>query len=228
MAEKKKPKGSVSNYKPSAIREEEPFQNNKKGRTIPSQLLKMLSGQEEEPLPPSMQKMGRYLALDCEMVGIGPPPYKESALARVSIVNFYGHTLLDVYVKPKERVGDFRTSVSGITPAHLKEKAVSFEKAQQLVSDITKNKILVGHALHNDEKVLLLSHPRKMTRDTASYRPFLNEHNGGRSHLSLRKLAKAELGITIQSGAHSSVEDAPWRSPLYLRVKDDWERSIKH
>ena len=33
--------------------------------------------------------VGRYLALDCEMVGVGPEG-REDALARVSLVNFDG------------------------------------------------------------------------------------------------------------------------------------------
>jgi hypothetical protein len=52
------------------------------------------------------------------MVGVGPDG-EESALARVSLVNFNGTLLMDEYVKPLERVTDFRTAVSGITPKHL-------------------------------------------------------------------------------------------------------------
>jgi len=58
------------------------------------------------------------VAIDCEMVGVG---YKgdESALARVSLVNYYGVKLLDKYVKPQREITDYRTSYSGITPKHL-------------------------------------------------------------------------------------------------------------
>ncbi|KAJ1533275.1 3'-5' exonuclease, partial [Nowakowskiella sp. JEL0078] len=63
---------------------------------------------------------GRYVALDCEMVGVGPGGF-QSVLARVSIVNMYGHVLLDRYVKPLEQVVDYRTAVSGITPGNLKD-----------------------------------------------------------------------------------------------------------
>jgi RNA exonuclease 4 len=52
------------------------------------------------------------------MVGVGPEG-EESALARVSLVNYNGAVLMDEYVKPMERVTDFRTAVSGITPKHL-------------------------------------------------------------------------------------------------------------
>ena len=51
--------------------------------------------------------------MDCEMVGVGPEG-AESILARVSIVNFFGHCLYDKYVKPSATVTDYRTHVSGI------------------------------------------------------------------------------------------------------------------
>jgi DNA polymerase III epsilon subunit-like protein len=63
-------------------------------------------------------RLGKYVAIDCEMVGVGPEG-EESALARVSLVNYNGAVLMDEYVKPQERVTDFRTAVSGITPKHL-------------------------------------------------------------------------------------------------------------
>ena len=59
------------------------------------------------------------------MVGIGPGGL-ESALARVSIVNFHGNLVMDKFVKPKEPVTDYRTEVSGITPELLKN-GMSFQ-----------------------------------------------------------------------------------------------------
>jgi RNA exonuclease 4 len=44
---------------------------------------------------------------------------EESAVARVSIVNYFGHVLLDAYIKPTQRVVDFRTKYSGIRPADI-------------------------------------------------------------------------------------------------------------
>lgn len=62
---------------------------------------------------------GKYVALDCEMVGVGSDG-KHSALARVSIVDWDGKVLLDTHVKVAERVTDFRTHVSGIRPGDIK------------------------------------------------------------------------------------------------------------
>ena len=52
------------------------------------------------------------------MVGVGPNG-SESVLARVSIVNWHGEILMDEFVKPKERVTDYRTKWSGVRQADL-------------------------------------------------------------------------------------------------------------
>lgn len=52
------------------------------------------------------------VALDCEMVGVGPG--KKNGLGRVSIVNEHGYCIYDKFVKPDEPITDFRTRWSGI------------------------------------------------------------------------------------------------------------------
>lgn len=52
------------------------------------------------------------------MVGVGAEG-KESSLARVSIVNFYGALQMDEFVRQKERVVDYRTEFSGIRPSDM-------------------------------------------------------------------------------------------------------------
>lgn len=66
----------------------------------------------------ALPRPGKYIALDCEMVGVGADG-KESSLARVSIVNYHGAVLLDEIVKQRERVVDYRTKWSGIRPSDL-------------------------------------------------------------------------------------------------------------
>jgi RNA exonuclease 4 len=67
----------------------------------------------------SKTEVGKYIAMDCEMVGVGEGDHESSALARVSIVNFHGHCVLDCFVKPKEKVTDWRTWVSGVSPKDM-------------------------------------------------------------------------------------------------------------
>ena len=65
-----------------------------------------------------MTRPGKFLALDCEMVGVGIDG-AESSLARVSLVNFYGAVILDEFVRQKERVMDYRTQWSGIRESDM-------------------------------------------------------------------------------------------------------------
>ncbi|KAI9190806.1 ribonuclease H-like domain-containing protein [Polychytrium aggregatum] len=168
----------------------------------------------------AQERLGKYVAIDCEMVGVGEDGV-QSVLARISMVNFHGHCIYDKYVKPQERVTDYRTAVSGITPELLKT-ATPFKQVQKEVSDLIKDRIVVGHAIENDFKVLLLDHPRRLIRDTSQYKKF-RKMFGGRSP-ALRKLAKQLLGLDIQEGAHSSVEDARVTMLLYKLEKDAWEK----
>ena len=54
---------------------------------------------------------------------------RSEALARVSIVNYNGAIVYDKYVRPEARVTDYRTWVSGITPAMLRPEngAITFK-----------------------------------------------------------------------------------------------------
>ncbi|CAH6719451.1 RNA exonuclease 4 [[Candida] jaroonii] len=166
---------------------------------------------------------GKYLAIDCEFVGVGPEG-KESALARVSIVNFYGYTIYDEFVKPRETVTDWRTWVSGITPKHMNQ-AISFKEAQNETARLLKDKILVGHAVHHDLEALFLSHPKSMIRDTTQFKLFRSISNGKTP--GLKKLTKHFLKIDIQDGQHSSVEDARATMLLFRLHRKDFEKGIK-
>ncbi|XP_021719240.1 RNA exonuclease 4-like [Chenopodium quinoa] len=161
------------------------------------------------------------VAMDCEMVGVSPQGNK-SALGRVTLVNKWGNVVYDEFVRPIDRVVDFRTEISGIRPRDLR-KAKDFPSVQKKVAELIKGKILVGHALRNDLKALLLSHPKKDLRDTAEYQPFLKESR----RKALRHLATEFLGVEIQNGEHCPIEDARAAMLLYQRHKKDWERSVK-
>ena len=163
---------------------------------------------------------GKYLALDCEMVGVGPNG-AESMLARVSIVNYNGTQIYDSYVQPVEQVIDYRTAVSGIKPHHLRPDAARrFEDVQKDVAELLKGRVVVGHALRHDFKALLLDHPLRDLRDTSRL-PAYRKLAGGTPKLSL--LASELLGLEIQSGEHSSLEDARACMLLFRRDKAAFE-----
>ncbi|KAI9220564.1 ribonuclease H-like domain-containing protein [Blastocladiella britannica] len=162
---------------------------------------------------------GKYVALDCEMVGVGPEG-EESALARVSIVNFHGHVLLDTFVAPQEAVVDYRTQFSGVTPALLRN-APPFRTVLKQVAEVIKDRVLVGHSIINDFAAMKMNHPKTHVRDTAYYHVFhkhLKNANPG-----LRHLAQAYLGIKIQGGEHDSVEDARVTMLVFRMHRENWE-----
>ena len=161
------------------------------------------------------------MAIDCEMVGVGPNPDRESSLARVSAVNFHGEQVYDSYVKQKEEVTDWRTHVSGILPNHMVE-ARTLEQVQADIAALLDGNILVGHAIRNDLDAMKLGHPRRDIRDTARHPPFRKFAGGGSPRLKV--LASELLGIQIQGGEHSSVEDARACILLFRQNKDAFER----
>ncbi|XP_064488058.1 uncharacterized protein LOC135400220 [Ornithodoros turicata] len=171
----------------------------------------------------SFNKPTRTVAMDCEMVGVGPEG-KDSMLARVSIVNVMGHCIYDKFVKPMEEVVDYRTPVSGVRPKDL-ENAEEFSVVQKEVGELLEGRILVGHAVHHDLKVLFLSHPRRKIRDTSAYKPFRTMF-GGRTP-SLKRLSERILGVKVQEGEHSSVQDAQAAMRCYTLYKRQWEEDIR-
>jgi RNA exonuclease 4 len=92
---------------------------------------------------------------------------------------------------------------------------------QRDVADLLDGKILVGHALRNDLNVLLLTHPKRDMRDTSRHPKYRVESRG--KPPALRKLAKAELGMVIQTGEHSSLEDARAAMTLFKKDKVGFE-----
>lgn len=173
--------------------------------------------------PGTKAVLTKCLAMDCEMVGVGPSG-DESVLARISVVNQYGHCVYDKFVKPKEEVTDYRTWVSGVRPEDL-ETAEELETVQKEVNEMFKGRLLVGHAISNDEKVLFLNHPKKYVRDTQKYPGFRNLVGGRKP--SLKMLAQKVLGVKIQSGEHSSIQDAQATMRLYTMVQEKWEKRIR-
>lgn len=173
-------------------------------------------------------KLGKYLALDCEMVGTGPPPHSDNLLARASVVNFHGEQVYDSYVQapPNARVEDYRTHVSGIKPHHMRAPyARTFAQVQADVAELLQGRILVGHALRNDLNALLLTHPKSAQRDTSRFAKFRIESRG--KPPALRKLAKSELGMEIQTGEHSSIEDARATMGLFRKEKVGFEEDAR-
>ncbi|XP_046968818.1 RNA exonuclease 4-like [Vanessa cardui] len=153
------------------------------------------------------------LAIDCEMV----ESYNKSLLARVSIVNQHGSTILDEYVKPSSTVTDYRFLVNKKWNI---DNGQDFSYVKNKVANLLQGRILVGHSIHFDLEVLQLSHPESKRRDLAKYNRL--QKNG--QPVALKTLAKNYLGRDIQESAeHDSVEDAKACMDIYLKLAHEWE-----
>ena len=101
-------------------------------------------------------------------------------LGRVSIVNFNGITILDQFIRPKNRIINYLTKVSGLRPSSFINQPY-FEDVKEKVYylmqiyNILRNRVIVGHSLQNDFKVLDYEHKGEL-RDLGSFK-FMKENN---------------------------------------------------
>ncbi|ETI25891.1 hypothetical protein G647_02668 [Cladophialophora carrionii CBS 160.54] len=143
-------------------------------------------------------------ALDCEMVLTSDDKY---SLARVSLVDWSGKTVLDKYVKPSITIQNYFTEFSGVTEEILRDVTTTLEDVQkELLGILGQDSILLGHSLESDLNALRLTHP--FIIDTSIIYP---HPRGLPLRSSLKFLANRYLKREIQKGGahgHDSVEDA--------------------
>jgi len=177
----------------------------------------------------SEEEKEKYIAIDCEMVLVRGV----STLARVSIVNWYGDTIFNTFVRVEDEVTDYLTFVSGIRQADIEsEDAMSFEDCQDAVLEIFRDKVVVGHDLRNDFTALNIMHPWYLLRDTAKYEPFMKPCPIEPNLLvpkKLKVLAKNKLDMMIQQDGeeHDSIEDATAAMELYKKARVKWENGMQ-
>ncbi|KAI1498002.1 ribonuclease H-like domain-containing protein [Biscogniauxia marginata] len=163
------------------------------------------------------------VVIDCEMVEVAA---RRDELVRLCALDFVtGEILIDALVEPTARVIDWRTRVSGVSPAIMSAAKASGSGSgsggvlagwpaarARLLEYVDAGTVLAGHALHHDLKVLGVAHARVV--DSAIVTAEAAFPGGGGSKLKrkwgLRNLARELLGLAIQGSprGHDSVEDA--------------------
>jgi len=207
-------------------------QRKNKKNQLSSQKKKQQQQQNVNEVQLSFEEKARYLALDCEMVGVGRGG-KGSSVARVTLVDWDGRIVWDEFVRQEQEVTDYRTFVSGITPLDMEVATLTFDECRQKVQALISDKILVGHALKNDMRALNITHPWYITRDTAKYEPFMKTRFDDAIlwPRKLKDLAFEKLqGRQIQREGepHSAQEDAAAAMALYRTVRTKWEKIMDY
>ncbi|KAL2864961.1 ribonuclease H-like domain-containing protein [Aspergillus lucknowensis] len=176
---------------------------------------------------PKVEKR-KIVAIDCEMVGIGPT--NTSYLGQIVAVDVLtGETILDICVNPPESITSWRTRYSGLSPSTFKTYGArnrlvrGVQGAQAaLFRLIDRDTILVGHALQNDLVALNMVHLRCV--DTQIVTKEAVAAAAGREPCrvwGLRKLAEVFLGRRIQGGQHDCAEDTRATRDLLLACTDE-------
>lgn len=179
------------------------------------------------PTPTDLSLKLPIYSIDCEMVLTTDDQY---SLARISVLDWHGNTVMDKYVLPSQPIKDYFTQFSGITPSHLADVTTTLEDIQnELLALLTPTTILLGHSLNSDLAALKMTHP--FIVDTSIIYP---HPRGLPLRSSLKFLAQKYLRREIQventrsstedQKGHDSVEDA--RAVLDL-VKLKCEKGAK-
>ncbi|KAI5919619.1 PAB-dependent poly(A)-specific ribonuclease subunit PAN2 [Camillea tinctor] len=219
-------------------------------RLIYQDTLINVPGKTYRPLDPETEPAGpdTIIAIDTEFVKISQPEVEMHsdgdsrvirptvhALARTSLVRGSGIDegvpLIDDYVTIKEKVVDYLTSYSGITPEDL-DRTIAQQRGHNLVPlKIAYKKIWIllnlgckflGHGLKQDLRVINIHIPKAQVIDTSAIF-FIQERL---RRLSLQFLAYTTLKEDIQLQTHDSIEDARTALKLYKKYLEYSEAGI--
>jgi len=173
----------------------------------------------ETPKSPTekLHQKRRAIVLDCEMVEAAEG---RSVLAFLCAADFLtGEVLVHSYVSPTEKVVDWISNISGVTPTAMAE-AVASEKAldgwqaarSTLFEYINDETVLIGQSLDSDLGVLGIYHSKvvdSVILTSEAVFPTLPSNKPLKRMWSLKKLAKELLDRDIQTGnnGHNCKED---------------------
>lgn len=201
-------------------------------------------------LDPQTEAVGpdTIIALDTEFVQISQPEIEMNsdgerkiirpithALARTSIVRGAGMDeglpFIDDYITIHDKVVDYLTSYSGITPEDLDPTMAPMKGHNLVPLKLAYKKLWIllnlgckflGHGLKQDFRVINIHVPKSQVIDTSNIF-FIKERL---RKLSLQFLAHTLLKEDIQQETHDSIEDARTALRLYKKYREFEEAGI--
>ena len=179
----------------------------------------------------------RILFLDCEFV-IG---YKEMVgqkmrhtllLASVAILNYEGEILLNTRVTPTKKVWRYHPSITGFTARSLRNQRKEAEVKRE-IKELVRDRILVGHDLSSDLKVLEIDLNQLCGIRDLSTSLVLKEIMGtDKPRLKLADVAEKLLNQTLRTTidkdgtmtnvCHSALEDVLVISSIYKKIENNY------
>lgn len=171
----------------------------------------------------------KAVVLDCEMVGTvaggrgqGRDRDRDDEVVAVAVIDFFtGEVLINSLVNPQQSVGDWRSAITGVTPAIMSVAVARGEALQgregvraQLWQHVDENTVLVGHSLNSDLKTLRVLHAKIVDSAILTAEPVFGKTKKLGRMTGLEKLCRELLGLQIRGGAlagggcaHDSLED---------------------
>lgn len=165
----------------------------------------------------------KVIALDCEMVGISfeegakDKKCEVSELGQLCVIDVLtGEVLIDSLVNPLQRVTNWRTRYSGLTPSAIRSARSEGRLLQgwrsaraELLKYADSNTILIGHNLQSDLCMLRLAHDLVVDTSIQTAEAVFGHQEKGTRVWGLKAICKELLDINIQVGkrGHDCVED---------------------
>lgn len=141
-------------------------------------------------------------AVDCEMCRTSAGV---NELTRISIINENHESIYETLVCPRNKIVDYLTPFSGITPQMMTNVTKTLAEVQNDIRQLLPaDAILVGQSLHSDLMAMRMMHPYVI--DTSV---IFNISGDRRRKSKLQALASEFLGEAIQKNplGHDSIED---------------------
>jgi DNA polymerase III epsilon subunit-like protein len=167
----------------------------------------------------------KAVAIDCEMVGVADNRSELALLCAVDCLT--GETLINSFVQPDEPVLDWRTGVSGVSPAVMAAAQAEgrvlagWEAARaMLFRHVNADTVIVGHSVNYDLRVLRISHTKIVDSSILAGEAVFGMNKKFRRLWGLKQLCQDLLGLIIQDWpgeGHDCLEDSLAARELVLR-----------
>lgn len=167
------------------------------------------------PKPDMLLPKRKAVVLDCEMVGVEGGRSEMVSLGAIDLLT--GEVLINSLVRPRQPIVDWRSNISGVTPATMSIATArnnvldGWETARsELWRYVDEDTVLVGQSLFFDLQVLRVVHIKIVDSAILTAEAVFGTYKKIRRMWGLKALCDELLGLRIRNNsvAHDGIEDA--------------------